>query len=155
MQYATCNNYRSSHAKVHCAVPQVSILGPILFVLYMNDLTSVSEYCFSALFADDTNMFITDDDMDVLCHQLNEDLRNAQECLQCSKLSLNVLKTHYMVFTPRIEWLMILMQKFRVFKYRGSMILNVWSSDWFIINMEIHIEYTCKKLSKCVDFSQS
>ena len=97
MQYVTYNNYKSSHAKIHCGVPQ----GPILFLLYINDLTSVSEYCFSVLFANDTNMFITGKDRDVLCHQLNEDLRNVQEWLQCIKLSLNVLKTHYMVFTPR------------------------------------------------------
>ena len=76
MQYVTYNNYKSSHAKVHCGVPQGSILGPILFSLYINDLTSVSENCFSVLFADDTNMFITGKDTDVLWHQLNEDLRN-------------------------------------------------------------------------------
>ena len=79
MQYVTCDNYKSSHATIHCGVPQGSILGPILFLLYINDLTSVSEYCFSVPFADDTNMFITGKDMDVLCHQLNEDLRNVQE----------------------------------------------------------------------------
>ena len=83
-----------------CGVPQGSILGPILSYLY-NDLTSVSEYCFSVLIADDTNMFLTGKDMYVSCHQLNEDLRNVQEWLQCNKLSLIVLKTHYMFFTPR------------------------------------------------------
>ena len=56
---------------------------------------------FSVLSADDTHMFITGKDMIVLCNQLNEDLRNVQEWLQCNELSLNVLKTHYMVFTPR------------------------------------------------------
>ena len=101
MQYVTYNNHKSSHEKIHCGAPQGSILGPILFLLYINDLTSVSEFCFPVLFADDTNMFITGKDMDILCHQLNEDLRNVQEWLQCNKLSLNVLKTHYMIFTPR------------------------------------------------------
>ena len=98
MQYVTYNNHKSSNEKNHCGVPQGSNLGPILSLLYINDLTSVSEYCFSVLFADDTNVFITGKDMDTLCHQLNEDLRNVQEWLQCSKLSLNVLKTHFLVF---------------------------------------------------------
>ena len=90
---------KSFREKITCGVPQGSILGPILFVLYINDLASVSDFCFSVLFADDTNMFITGKDMNVLCRQLKEDLRNLQEWLQCNKLSLNVLKTHYMVFT--------------------------------------------------------
>ena len=101
MLYVTYNNHKSSREKINCGVPQGSILGPILFLLYINDLASVSEFCFSVLFADDTNMFITGKDMNVLCRQLNDDLRNIQEWLQCNKLSLNVLKTHYMVFTPK------------------------------------------------------
>ena len=84
----------------YCGVPQGSILDPILFSLYTNDLTCVSEYCLSVFFADDTNMLITGKDMDISCHQLHEDLRNVHEWLQCNNLSLNVLKTHYMVFTP-------------------------------------------------------
>ena len=87
MQYVTYNNHKSSHEKIHCGVPQGSILGPIFFLLYINDLTSVSEFCFSVLFADDTNMFITGKDMDILCHQLNEDLRNIQEWLQWMRYS--------------------------------------------------------------------
>ena len=43
MQYVTYNKYKSSHAKIHCGDPQGSILGPILFLLYINDLKSVSE----------------------------------------------------------------------------------------------------------------
>ena len=150
-QYVTYNNYKSSHAKIHCGVPQGSILGPILFLLYINDLTSVSEYCFSVLFADDTNMFITGKDMDVLCHQLNEDLRNVQEWLQCNKLFLNVLKTHYMVFTPRNR----VIGDIDV-KIQGVQIQRVYATKFLGVQIDsqltwkTQIEYTCKKLSKCV-----
>ena len=151
MQYVTYNNHKSSHEKIHCGVPQGSILGPILFLLYINDLTSVSEFCFSVLFADDTNMFITGKDMDILCHRLNEDLKNVQEWLQCNKLSLNVLKTHYMIFTPRniliddidVKILDVQIQRVYVTKFLGVQIDSQ-------LTWKKHIEYTCKKLSKCV-----
>ena len=122
-------------------------MGPILFLLYINDLTSVSEFCFSVLFADDTNMFITGKDMDILCHQLNGDLRNIQEWLQCNKLSLNVLKTHYMIFTLiddiDVKILDVQIQRVYVTKFLGVQIDS--QLTWIK-----HIEYTCKKLSKCV-----
>ena len=69
--------------------------------MYINDLSNVSEYCFSLLFADDTNVFHTGKDMKIVCDQVNEDLKNVQEWLNCNKLSLNIRKTHYMIFTPR------------------------------------------------------
>ena len=73
----------------------------LLFLLYINDLVNVSRHCFSILFADDTNMFISGINLEVLCSQLNEDIREIQEWLNCNKLSLNVPKTHYMIFTQR------------------------------------------------------
>ena len=61
----------------------------------------MSEVCFSILLADDTNVFITGHNVHEMCTQLNADLFRVQEWLHCNKLSLNVLKTHYMIFTPR------------------------------------------------------
>ena len=86
---------------IDCGVSQGSIFGPLLFLVYINDLSTVSESCFSILFADDASMFITGKDIQDMCHKLNEDLTKKQEWLSCNKLSLNASKTHYMVFTLR------------------------------------------------------
>ena len=51
------NGYSSSHKKVKCGVPQGSILGPLLFLIDINDLSSVSKALYFILFADDTNIF--------------------------------------------------------------------------------------------------
>ena len=61
-------------------------------------MTSVSEYCYSVLFADDTNVLISGENINVLCNRLNEELEGPREWWM---LSLNVRKTHYMIFTPR------------------------------------------------------
>ena len=68
-----------------------SISGLLLFLLYINDLVNLSRHCFSMLFADDTNMFLSGKNLGILCSQLNEDLREIQEWLNCNKLSPNVL----------------------------------------------------------------
>ena len=106
-QYVAYDRFKSSNSEIKCGVPQGSILRPLLFLSYINDLATVSEACFSILFADDLNMFISGKDVQALSEKLNSDMENIRQWLCCNKLSLNVSKTHYMFFAPKINMWMI------------------------------------------------
>ena len=74
---------------------QGSILGPLLFLLYVNDMAYVSNLLFSILFADDTNVFISGKNIENLTQIMNNELEKLAKWLQVNKLSLNVDKTLY------------------------------------------------------------
>ena len=151
MQYVTYNSIKSEPEMIDCGVPQGSILGPLIFLLYINDLSTVSVSCFSILFADDTNMFITGKDIQDMCHKLNEDLNKIQEWLCCNKHSLNVSKNHYMVFTLRdkiVNDVKIMIHNEKIERVCTAKFLGVQIDAQ--LNWKRHIEYTCKGLSKCI-----
>ena len=100
-QSAIFNGYESEYKSLKCGVPQGSILGPLLFLVYINDLTSVSELFMPILFADDTNLFCTGKDLKDLSHKINEEIAKIYAWVNAYKLSLNIDKTNVMLFTPR------------------------------------------------------
>ena len=95
----TYNRVQSSPKQITCGVPQGSILGPLLFLIYINDLPNVCDNTMPFLFADDTNLFISGDNSQKLYEAANNDLNAIAEWLKVNRLSLNVKKTHYMVFS--------------------------------------------------------
>ena len=101
LAYELAERSCSSHqVNVLCGVPQGSILGPILFILYINDMCNVSTFFKPILFADDTNLFYSGKDIDELCSVISIELDKL--CInQVNKLSLNTSKTNFMVFTKR------------------------------------------------------
>ena len=99
-QFVTYCNTSSQHTSVKCGVPQGSILGPLLFLIYINDLPHATTL-FSVLFADDTNMFDSSKDINGLIANINTELGKVCDWLYANKLSINVSKTHFMVWSPR------------------------------------------------------
>ena len=93
------NNAKSNYEKVICGVPQGSILGPILFFIYINDLYNVSKLMKFIIFADDTNMFLSNSNLDYPGSVVNNELNNLVIWFRANKLSLNVDKTNFMMFS--------------------------------------------------------
>ena len=97
-QYVYFNNCTSSKENLVCGVPQGSILGPLLFLIYINDMVNVSPTLFFILFADDTNLFTSGKNLKILYNTLNDELKKVVDWLSANKLSLNVKKTHCIIF---------------------------------------------------------
>jgi hypothetical protein len=88
----------SEKSIITCGVPQGSILGPLLFLIYINDLIFASDLLMPILFADDTNVFLTGNSIDGLTSAMNTELNKIVEWLKANRLSLNIGKTQCMVF---------------------------------------------------------
>ena len=90
---------KSLKLSINCGVPQGSILGPILFIIYINDIQNFGESK-KLLYADDTNLFIPGKNINELIVKMNKELSELSEWLIANKLSLNASKTHYVLFNP-------------------------------------------------------
>ena len=92
------NGYDLNLADVKCGVPQESVLGPLLFLIYMNDLNHVLKFCIVHHLADDTNLLHFSKSVNSLDKYVNLDLKNHPYWLNAYKISLNVKKTELVIF---------------------------------------------------------
>ena len=98
-QYVSYNNTSSHYSIIKTGVPQGSILGPLLFLLYINDIHHPSSLCSFFLFADDTTVLGSDKNPETLSLNMNNEITHLDKWFKANKLSLNREKTKYIVFT--------------------------------------------------------
>ena len=100
-QVVIANGETSSEQEVKCGVPQGSVLGPLLFLLYINDIYNSSKELDFRLFADDTSILFADRNLDFIEQIVNSQLAKVSEWLLANKLSLNVSKSNFLLVSPR------------------------------------------------------
>ena len=101
MQRCNVNNHLSSASPLSCGVPQGSIIGSLLFLIYINDLPNCLNVGSPRMYADDTNVTFSAATIPDLESQINSDLKYIDRWLKANKLSLNVAKTEFMVISSR------------------------------------------------------
>ena len=104
-QKCTVNGALSSVSKLTCGVPQGSILGPLFFLIYINDLPNCLDISCAKMFADDTNITVPGCTFAELEQATNFELTNLYSWLKANKLSLNIAKTEFMVVSSRQKFL--------------------------------------------------
>ena len=97
-QYVSLLGYKSTVLHIRHGVPQGSVLGPLLFLIYLNDLHNAIKYSKVYHFADDTNLLNISDSPNKLQKQLNIDLKLLYKWLLANKISLNCAKTEFIIF---------------------------------------------------------
>ena len=150
-QYVVYNEVESSRKKITCGVPQGSILGLLLFLIYINDMASVSDALYPILFADDSNVFLSGRNCNNLISTMNFELVKITEWLESNRLSLNVSKTHYMLFKSKgmhvpITTEDVLIKGVKIDYVRKTKFLGVMVDD--MLSWGDHIQYIRGKICK-------
>ena len=151
-QYVFVNGESSQLRNITYGVPQGSVLGPLLFLIYINDLPNISKVLNFYLFADDTNIYFEAETPEKLESVLNNELKELYTWLIVNRLSLNINKTNFVVFRPynkplkhnitlKIQKKAIAEKK--IVKYLGIMIDS--GLTW-----QAHIDNLSKKISRSI-----
>ena len=99
-QFVSINNTCSDYLDITCGVPQGSVLGPLVFLIYINDFQRCSSKLDFHLFADDSNLFYASKSLSGIESIINAELVHVKTWLSANKLSLNIAKFSFVIFHP-------------------------------------------------------
>lgn len=144
------NKTNSSLKTTVCGVPQGSILGPLLFILYINDLNNALQHAFPIMYADDTNIFLSGKSLPDMTESFNQDLSRVHAWLVANRLSLNITKTHSILFTLNTR-----MRNSKLNLKLNDVIIDTVKETNFLgvkidnaLTWSGHVTHVCKKIAK-------
>ena len=150
IQVVKYNSARSHSLEIKCGVPLGSVLRPLLFLIYMNDICKCSRLLSFILFADNTNLFLSHQDTDNLYNAMNQELKNITTWLLTNKLSLNVNETHFMIFKTKnrtfSQRMSIMIDGQQIGQVKYTQFLGLFIDEE--LSWKYHINHVTMKISK-------
>ena len=142
----------SENLSVTCGVPQGSILGPLLFLIYINDMNQAIKNSTTFHFADDTYLKFSSSCENTIRKKMNEDLEKLFTWLCANRLSLNVAKTEFIVFKPPrkslTRRLTLKLNNTKLFESKKLKYLGLIVDDR--LSWKFHINELTKKLGRSI-----
>ena len=147
-QYVSFNGTLSTTLPITLGVPQGSVLGPLLFLVYINDLPNALNSLNPVLFADDTTLYFSHYDSNTLSNIINDDLNKLKNWLDANYLTLNINKSYFIIFSLRIvpNDLLISIQNTPLERKSEGKFLGIIIDEK--LNFRSHINSVIKKISK-------
>ena len=151
-QFIQLNNITSDQQLITHGVPQGSILGPLLFFIFINDLPNASNLFKYTLFADDSTLSTTfpPNSRHTICNSINQELNNINSWLVTNKICINSSKTKYIVFSygRNIDLPLIKIGNHKISATDNVKFLGIHLDPH--LTFEHHIKYISNKIAKSV-----
>ena len=150
-QYVTVNGHNSAIRDMKHGVPQGSILGPLLFIIYINDIPETATFAKFIMYADDANIIITAETIEAVSNKLAKLIEKLVNWVKYNGLALNLKKTKYMIFSRSRNIDLpspIVVDKIRIERKSETKFLGVIIDE--TLNWTRHVNTVLSKMSRYV-----